>query len=95
MTVLLIVATFSDPIKAMSGQLVPFSGYSFVEMMNSELGLHRELASSDLNQLESMEEPNFVSGLHSSSCSIYALILSPTATYHPLLPPVILLLACT
>ena len=40
----------SNPVKAMSGRLVPLNGHGFVVMVCSELGLHRELANSVLHQ---------------------------------------------
>jgi len=36
----------------MSGQLVPFGCYSFDGMVCNELGLYKELASSDITQFE-------------------------------------------
>ena len=40
----------SDSVKATSGKLAPLNGHGFVVMVCSELGLHRELANSVLNQ---------------------------------------------
>ena len=40
----------SDSVKATSERLVPLNGHGFVVMVCSELGLHRELANSVLNQ---------------------------------------------
>ena len=40
----------SDPVKATGGRLMPLNGHGFVVMVCSELGLHRELANSVLDQ---------------------------------------------
>jgi len=50
MASLFFVAAFPDPVKAMSGRLVPFRGHGFVGIVCNELGLHRQLASSDITQ---------------------------------------------
>jgi len=44
---ILLLQLFPDPVKATSGQLVPFKGHGFV---CNELGLHRQLASSGITQ---------------------------------------------
>ena len=40
----------SDTVKATSGRLVPLNSHGFVVMVCSELGLHKELTNSALNQ---------------------------------------------
>jgi len=39
---------YPDPVKATSGQLAPCRGHGFVGILCNELGLHRQLASSDI-----------------------------------------------
>jgi len=45
---------FPDPMKDMSGSLAPFRGHGFVGIVCNEVGLHRQLASSDITQFEVM-----------------------------------------
>jgi len=48
--VCLLLKLFPDPVKAMSGQLSPFKGHGYVGMVCKKLGLHRQVASSDITQ---------------------------------------------
>jgi len=41
---------FLDPVKATGGRLAPFRGNGFVGIVCNELGLHGQLASSDITQ---------------------------------------------
>jgi len=68
---------FPDPVKAMSGQLAPFRGHGLVGIVCNELGLHRQLAGSDITKFGvicvlrgATKGHDLVSELHSSYSSI-------------------------